>query len=330
MKRYILTVVFSVAIVGLYQFIDIRLFNLDLSKRTKEALFVLRNMPDLDETVVLCNVGKLGPDELQARIDSLLTMGPTKIGINLCHWDKIPGNLIDRYQSDPRVLFANCSSGMGALSQVIEDKNTVTHFRTDRSDYFELLLTGFKGRGNDEERINYGPRGYRIELAESVFGFDPDNMKGKTVLVGYMGDYLTEDIHYYQSCRITPLNSSYGQDNILPDMYDIEISLNILRTINHEGFINEVNQLVRVLFILAFSLVNVTILTFMKTRWTIVNLVIAALLFVVLTGAGSFLIVLAFDQGYYLEMDELPLILLVTTVFVVLLNTSEKRKSSQQ
>lgn len=103
-----------------------------------------------------------------------------------------------------------------------------------------------------------------------------------------------------------------------------------MRTINDNDFIDEVNQVVRVFIILAFSLLNVTILSFAKTRWTIVNLIIATLLFIILTGTGSFLIVLMFDKGYYLEVDELPLILLITTVFTVIMNISEKRASPQQ
>jgi len=85
---------------------------------------------------------------------------------------------------------------------------------------------------------------------------------------------------------------------------------------------------VRVLIILAFSLLNVTALTFIKTKWTIVNLMIATVLFILLNIAGSLLLVYMFDKGYYLEMDELPLILMITTAFTVILNISEKKGQS--
>lgn len=333
MRRYILTIVFAIAVIGLYHFINIRLFSFDLTRQTKEALFVIRNEPDIDRTVVLYNVGKLEPIELQEKIDSLLITEPKRIGLNLCHWDKIPKDLIAKYESDSRVAFANCAdSGINSLSQIIGDQNTVTHFKTDRPDYFELLLTDFKGRGNEIERINYGPRldwAFKGELTDSYFWFNPDHLKDKTILIGYMGDYLTDSIYYYKNCRITPLNQYYGESNILPDMYDIEITANIIRTINENDFIEEVNQIVRVLIILAFSLLNVIVLTFAKTRWTIVNLIIATVLFILLTGTGSFLLVYMFDKGHYLEMDELPLILLITTAFTVIMNISEKRASPQ-
>lgn len=335
MKRYLLTVIFAITVIGLYHFINIRLFNLDLTKRTKDALFVVRNVPPIDQTVVLFNIGKLEPGELQIKIDSLLITEPKKIGVNLCHFESIPKSLVKKYESDKRVVFTNCGdNGVGTLSQIIGDENTVTHFKTDKMDYFELQLTDFKGRGNNIERINYGQRlDYPVnkgELTDSYFWFNPEYLKDKTILLGYMGDYLNDSIYYYQNCRITPLNQYYGESGILPDMYDIDISANILRTINDNDFINEINQVVRVLIILAFSLLNVTILTFIKTKWTIANLIIATVLFILLTGTGSFLMVYMFDKGYFLEMDELPLILLITTAFTVILNISEKRASPQQ
>jgi hypothetical protein len=335
MRRYIPVVIVSITIIGLYHFIDIRLFNLDLTKRTKEALFVVRNEPDIDETVVLFNIGKLEPKELQLKIDSLLITSPRKIGINTCHWERTPADLIKKYKSDSRVVFVNCDNNRpGSLSQIIADENTVTHFKSDNPAYFELQLTNFQGRGNSVERINYGPKlAYPVnvgELTDSYFWFDPDYLNDKTILLGYMGDYLTDSIYYFKNCRITPLNSYYGASRLVPDMYDIEISANIMRTINDNDFIDEINQFVRVLIILVFSLLNVTILTFINTKWTIVNLIIATVLFILLTGTGSFLLVYMFDKGYFLEIDELPLILLITTVFTVVLNIIEKKAYPRQ
>jgi hypothetical protein len=329
MRRYILTLIFATIVIGLYQFINIRIFNLDLTRQIKNVLFVLRTIPQIDPTVVVLNVGKLKPDVLQEKIDSLLIADPRKIGINLCHFDRIPRDLINKYKSDGRVIFANCEDlESGSVSLTINDEGAVTHFKTDKSDYFELILTDFKGRGNSIERINYVSRlDYPInkgELTDFYYWFDPDHLKGKIILLGYMGDYLTDSIYYYTNCRVTPLNRYYGESNIPPDMYDLEISANIIRTINDNDFINEVNQIVRVLIVLVFSLLNVVILTFTKTKWTIVNLIIATFLFFLLTGFGGFLMVIAFDKGYFLEMDELPLILIITTVFTVILNISEK------
>ncbi|MEP2670140.1 MAG: hypothetical protein ABJH04_14150 [Cyclobacteriaceae bacterium] len=331
--RYIVTLLFVIAVIGLYHIVNIRLFSFDITRITKNALFEIRNVPPIDRSVMLFNVGKLSPGELEIKIDSLLIAEPKQIGINPCHFDQTPSDLIKKYKNNERVIFANCDNlKSGSLSQVISGFNTVTHFMTDRSDYFELNLTNFKGRGNEKERINYGPKlKYPMdkgELTDSYFWFNPYLLKDKTVLLGYMGDYLTDSIYYYQNCRVTPLNEYYGERNILPDMYDIEISANIMRTINDNDFIEEINQVVRVLIILVFSLLNVTALTFIKTKWTIVNLIIATVLFILLNIAGSLLLVYMFDKGYYLEMDELPLILMITTAFTVILNISEKKGQS--
>ncbi len=293
------------------------------------GLISYETIPPIDQTVVLFNIGKLQSDELEGKIDSLLITNPKKIGVNLCHFDKPSNKLIKKYKSDDRVVFANCEEfGSLHLSQIIGDGNTVTHFRTDNPDYFELQITGFKGRGNSEERINYGARldylANSIELANSYSWFNPEYLNDKTILLGYMGDYLTDSIYYYQNCRITPLNLYFGEANTLPDMYDIEVSANILRTINDNAFINELNKVLRVTIILFISILNVIILTYVKTKWIFVNLIIATILFVLLTGTSSFLLVYSFDEGYFLEMDELPIILLVTTIFTVILNSRER------
>ena len=327
MNRYIVTVVFAVIVIGLYHFINLRLFSLDLTRQVKNALFDLRTVPKTDPTIVVLTVGKLQPAEIQVKIDSLLLTEPRKIGVNLCHFERIPKGLINRYQSDDRVVFANCDDlKTGSLSLIINDEGAVTHFRTDKPDYFELKLTDFKGRGNSMERINYGSSmDYKGELKDSYYWINSTYLKDKTLLLGYMGEYLTDSIYYYNNCRVTPLNRYYGSSNIPPDFYEIEISANIIRTINDDNFINEVNPVLRILVILAFSLLNVIILTFAKTRWVIVNLIIATMLFILLTGFGSLLMVIVFDKRNYLEMDELPLILIIATVFTVMLNIKERR-----
>ncbi len=334
MKQYVFTVILAITIIILYHFINVQFFIVDLCRMTRESLFTLRNEPDIDESVILFNVGKLSELEVEEKIDYLLMGDPEKIGINLCHWSRRPDYLIDKYKSDNRIVFVNCEHAeTGSLSQIIEEQNTVTHSKTDRLDYFELQLTGFKGRGNEIERINYGPEmgsaSNKIELTDLYYWFNAQHIKDKTLLLGYMGDYLTDSIYYYQSCRVTPLNTDYGEYNITPDLYDIEISANIIRTIHHKDFIDEVNQVVRAFVILLISLLNVGILMFTKTKWISLNLIIAIFLLFIFNIAASLLIVFAFDKGYYLQIDELPLVILISTIFTVILNIIEKRSKSK-
>lgn len=328
MNRYLLTFLFTIAVISLYCFVDIRFFNLDLNRIVKNSLFEFKNKY-ADNSVVIYNVGELDADELMIRIDSMLLANPRIIGVNLCHLVKISSDLIASYKNNQRVIFADCLNGSGSLSQIIYEDNIVTHFKTDRTDYFESQLTSFSGRGNENERINYGIEFYISELRLDTWYF-PSVIEGSTILLGYMGEsYFPGMISDYTTCRITPLNKYYGEDNILPDMYDVQISATIISMINKNDFVLEFPQWQRILFLLGICLLNVIALMFIKTRWVFINLIVATVLFMLLTGAGSYLVVHLFVQGYYLVLDELPYMLLVTTVFTVGLAVFEKQENKE-
>ncbi len=324
--KYLVAIGFTIAIVLVYQFVEITFFRLDLQRAVRLSLFNrLRVEPQPDHSIIVFNAGTMSERDLQNKIDSLLITEPRKIGVNLCHWNRIPVGLLNRYRSDDRVVFASCrDTGVNSLAFQVDENNTVTHFKTDQPDYFELKLADFDARGNNQERIYYGPKlHYPIsigELNDSYHWFNPEGLFDKTILIGYLGDYVTDSMYYYTNCRVTPLNVDFGKEEHLPDMYDIEISAHIIRAINQGEFINEVHPLIRGLILLSFSILQVVLLTFIKTRWTLINLCIAAILFMLFTFLSSSLMVLAFTQYYYLNLDELSLVLLVVTVFTVGLN----------
>lgn len=326
--RYAVAILFTFGVIALYHVVEIRLFSLDITKMTRENLFYFRSDPAAQTEMLMFNIGRLGVDELKPKLDSLLLSGPVIVGVNLCHYQKDMSAFVKQYESIPNIVFVDCQrKGRGALSEIVSEGNVVTHFDCSRKDYFEFLLTGFKPRGNDREMINYAPTQptvfQRVELKDTPYwyGFP----EGKTVLVGYMGDYLTDSLYYYGQSRITPLNDYYGQENILPDLYDTEVSANIIRTIRDQDFIDEIGEVYRILILLSFALLNVIILTFVRTKWLAVNLVIAALIFILFTMAGSLLLVLLFDKGYFLALDELPVVLMITTIFTVAVNLPKKQ-----
>ena len=310
MKRYILPVIFSLAVVALYRFVPLRLFSLDLTQRTRESLFFLRDQPEMDLNIALFNVGELQGTALEDKIDSLLLNQPRKVGINLCHFDQQPEAMIQKYKSDKRVVFANCAeSGTRTLAQVVEKHNVVKYFKTDKADYFEIELAEGKPRGNKIEMIHFGsPHEFGsavAELNETLYWFNPEYLAGKTLLVGYIGDYLGDDIDHINSCRTTPLNYNYGHGTVPPDMFDIEISAHIIRTLNSGDYINVVNSIVRVLVLIAITMFAVIILSFVKTRMIMVNLVIATVTFILLIAGAALLIVFAFQERLYLNLDEI-------------------------
>ncbi|MBZ0246343.1 MAG: hypothetical protein K8H85_10375 [Cyclobacteriaceae bacterium] len=333
MKRYLIAIVSTIIIVAIYNLVNIRLFTLDLTKHTRHVLFShLRTTPQIDTALVLLNVGIMDIHEIEASLDSIRKCEPGAIGVNLCHFKQDFKYLQQKYSADKRIVFSNCTNGQSfGSSAIIANGNTVTHIRANKSDSFEAKLIGFNGTSNETEMINYGGgQFFKADLNNMEWWMTSGFLKGKLALVGYMGDYLTDSIYYFTNTRITPLNEYYGESNILPDMYDIEISGHVISMFTSGTFINEIGLVERVLVLLLLSVVCVIILTFVRTKWVLLNIFIAGLQFVVLVGIGSLLIVLFFDKGYYLALDELPLALLIITGVTTFLNIIEGRAGTQQ
>lgn len=335
MRRILAALLFSISIIALYQFININLFAIDFNKRVSNSLMrSLRHDPTFDPEVVLFNSGKLTIEEIRSKIDTLITFHPKTIGINLCHLDQNNTVLFKDLIYSREVLICSCDpNSKGRSARMVDNPNTTCRFRSDSSNYFEIKLSDslnrLTKRNNEWERVNYRDpfKSYFHFELEKIEAYSHDNIEGKIVLIGYLGDYVTGEILDYKNCRITPLNDYYGEDYISPDMYDTQISANIISTINEDIFINEINPIVRVGIILAFSILNVVLLTFIRTKWLMLNLFLDLLVFIFLIGFGSFLIVYLFSLGYYVELNELTLILIITTIFTVGYNVKERRVS---
>ncbi len=337
MKRYIVTIVFSCVLILLYHFVPINLFALDFPQRITNNLFnYFSPNHHGDERVVMCNVGKLSLEETTSKIDKLLKYNPKIIGINICDFTYKNHQLLKHLDRDDRVILSACNQTEKAgLGRIINDDNIVTHFNSSNHDCFENLLSdnrkSIDERGNALERINYvSPfrSYYQFELKD-IESYEQENFEGKIVLVGYIGDYVTEEVYNHKNCRITPLNQYYGHEYLLPDMYDIQISASIISMINNEEYINEINPFLRVMIILIFCLLNVGFITLIQTRWLALNLFFYLMIFIVLLVAGSLLIVMLFSNHFYLELNELTLVLIITSIFTVASNIKLKKTSDQ-
>jgi hypothetical protein len=344
MKRYLIAALFAVGIILLYRVYPINFFKLDVPQRITNRLFNLFNeerMPD--ESILIANSGNLTGVELRAKLDTLLTLNPRVIAVNLCDVDDGAALLADAYANNPTVILATCSGGKEPLSRVVYEGNVVTHFKTNQPDYFEFRIANdlkpLQARENDLERINY------YGSLESFVHVDltdldeliPEFFEGKTVLVGYAGDYVSpmdtymgqagEDrIQGYKNARITPMHEYYGDEDLSPDMYDIQISANIIRMINEGNYITETGTAVRVGFILVSTLLLVFLVTVIRTKWLLLNLVIYFVLYSLIIMGGTLLIVVAFDNNYYFEIPELSIVLTVLGVFTALYNLSQQKK----
>lgn len=182
-------------------------------------------------------------------------------------------------------------------------------------------------RGNEYERINYREIAfhfYQIELKHATDVHTPI-YKDKIILVGYMGDYITEEVHYFRSCRITPMNSSFD-DRPIPDMYDIQISALILEMITTNTFIYDCNNFERFGIMLVFCIINVMLITFLRTRWIFLNLIIAILITLSILTSIILVIIFGFSSfDIYLQLDELPIMILITSVFSFWANVQPRK-----
>ncbi|HCW06696.1 MAG TPA: hypothetical protein DGG95_04940 [Cytophagales bacterium] len=176
--KYSFALLATLLVVGIYHFINIRLFNLDILQKTREHYFKLTNSSRyVDESIVLLNSGTMEADELGEKIDSLLACHPAVIGLIPCHLQGDINQLKATYRNNKKVVIANCSYENGSLSRLINEGNSVTRFAHDNENYFEFKVDfaansafhqrKIKERKNENELINYfNPRKsfYRHEL----------------------------------------------------------------------------------------------------------------------------------------------------------------------
>lgn len=331
MKKYIITIAFSIVIILIYQVIDVNLFSFDLNKKINNSLFKrFGETIEVDESILLCNSGTLSLEEIKIKIDSLITYQPTVIGLSWCAQNKTEQRLLDSLADTQGVFVNSCLKNNSGI--IINNDNSVTHFKSDQKNYFEVILSDsweqLKMRANKSERIYFRSpfkHYFQFELRD-IDSSHPENFQDRIVLIGYLGDYVTEEMRDYRDCRITPMNEYFGDTNIPPDMYDTQISAIIISTINEGRFINEINPIARVGLIILFCLVNVGLISLVQTRWLTLNLLLSLIIFIGLMGLGSYLIVLLFSQYYYyIELNELTTLLVISTLFAVYSNIKDKK-----
>ena len=349
MKRYLIAVLFAAGILAMYQAYPVRFYEFNLPQMISDRLFnLLRNDPMVDESIIIINSANLTGARLKSKIDSLLMLDPKVIGINLCDIEEEAVLLAEAYRENPKVVLGICSPGHDPLSRIIYDDNVVTHFRTDREDYFEFKISDatdvLKNRENELERINYyGSFGIFPILnfnLDQVGEMYPEAFKQQIVLIGYCGEIIsgqeymegvTEEkmIRDYKHSRITPMNRQYGYDEASPDMHDIAISANIIRMINEQNYIHEIGPVARVSFILVSALLLVLLITVIRTKWLLLNLLIYFILYSLIIMGATLLIVVAFDNNYYLELPELSIVLTIIGIFTVIYNLVSQKKKDQ-
>jgi len=317
MRRLITSTIFTLAIVALYQFIDINLFTIDLPRRVRCELFKsLRYDPEVDPSILILDIEYIKLEEVKAKLEVLESMGPKAIGVNLCNMEE-RSQVLDNYLNQSKnIITCDCKTNSNkGTSRITSPENEVTHFLTDKDSYFELQLADgskeFEGRGNNSERINFRAKDmyYRFPLSE-LDNVLPDLVKNQIVLVGFLRDSL-----------VTPMNHWYGRPSASEgDMSDAQISANIISTINRNEFINEVSPFLRVLLIVLVSLICTVLIRLVHTKYNVINIILALAILIILNGLSSYIIVFAFSRDYYLKLDEMTVVLIISAAASVYWN----------
>lgn len=332
---YLISFFSVIVIVALYSISPIRLLNIEINKDISDHLLSTFNSRIANTEIVILNISRLDQEQIVTLLNNLLLNEPKKIGINICGLKNIR-SLPKELTENPKIILANCNESVeNSLARQIEVGNIVTHFKRNRSDYFEFKfvasLDTLTARVNKSERIKYSGGCSQFAFmcmdVSAVEDFYSDFAKDRIVLLGTVLSFEESEISNYTNARITPMNTYYGQSYIAPDMSDTEISANIISSINKNEFLNEVSIYWRTLILLLFVMVQVTIINLINTRWLVLNLILVFISFLLLTMGGSALIVYFFSMNYYLELNEMTLILIVVTLFTFFYNMTQRSKS---
>ncbi len=325
-RRFIITITFTAIVFVLYQFVDINLFTVDLPRRVSSELFKsLREDPSVETDVVIFDIDDIPLDSLKNYIEKLKSLEPKAIGINLCN---VEGNshLLNSYILRNKSIIAcgcdvNFSNGTSAI---ITSQNVVTHFKSDKNSYFEMQLSGglkrLRDRGNRKERINFRTLNlyFNYPLSE-IDNVTAEIVNSRTVLIGTLRETL-----------VTPINEWYGHPGEMEgDMSEVQISANIISTINRNEFIDEVHPFLRALIILTVGLICAVMVKLVWTKYNVLNIALALIILVVLNGISSYVIVFAFSKNYYLELNEMALVTIVCCILSVFWNVRDRQNTTQ-
>lgn len=251
-----------------------------------DKAFVLREKTN-DENIVLVNGGSLNRKELALLLDTIASYKPAVIGIQLClEKDRqtnddsllkkslaaIPNLVLFESSEDGSCRFIH-NSTYGSASFVKDDDEVVRTFSYGDKPYFETEIAKLYSTSAYEklfarevksEQINYtGNMLQQFFTADHdqvlKSQTDPELFTEKIVLIGYMGSTISPEIKSLEAALYTPLNERLNEQKVLPDMYSVVVSANILSTIIQEKYIEEVPFFISVLIIAVILIFNLLI-----------------------------------------------------------------------
>lgn len=183
--------------------------------------------------------------------------------------------------------------------------------------YDSVACKNYLARNKDEEIINYqgniDPRTEGIsENSKNVFyaldidqvlnqEFDPSVIKGKIVIMGYLGNHIGHNTWEDKFC--TPLNINYI-GRTLPDMYGVVVHANIVSMVLKRSFIKEMpewlNNLIGIFFVFIVALLFSWLFLNTAEWWDGLNMVASLLGVLIITG---FMMIIFNSKNYIVDIS---------------------------
>jgi CHASE2 domain-containing sensor protein len=154
--------------------------------------------------------------------------------------------------------------------ETVRGKNEISFPVLVASRYDSKKAANFLSRRNNVEEINFRrDRGYYYNLDwHQVLNpeYDLSFIKGKIVLMGYMGVRFDENYRSYEDKFYTPLNEKYaGKAN--PDMFGVVAHANIISMILEQKFIEKLPNWLTFVIGLVICYSNVVLFYYIKQKY---------------------------------------------------------------
>jgi CHASE2 domain-containing sensor protein len=146
------------------------------------------------------------------------------------------------------------------VSELYDQEKTKDFLKRDN----EYEVINYRGNIADFGQTNFGGRYTALDVKD-IFQrkFTPETIKGKVVLMGYMGDDFND--MSWEDKFYTPLNKKYaGRSN--PDMFGVVIHANIVSMILNKDYIGKQSNFSALLTALLVCFVTVLIFTVIYKR----------------------------------------------------------------
>lgn len=142
----------------------------------------------------------------------------------------------------------------------------------------------------------------KIDVQEGMENsFDPKLVKGKILLLGYMGASIQNNKYWDEDKFYTPLNKKFAGKSF-PDMYGVTVHANIVSMILNEKYITELNQTWNTVIVLVLCLIGVIIFSYIHHHnhvwWDGLSVIVMILMILIIVGTQLYVF-----EYYRIEID---------------------------